>query len=148
MVKVLLYSGLRVSELLSLSKDSIVKVRGRAVLRVLGKGGKERFIPLPKELAEELSEYSRNLEEKERLFPLSYSGVRYILRRISRECGVKLHPHKLRHTFATMLVDAGVDIRVIQAFLGHASPSTSARYAKVRDDVMFSVVEKIFGTPP
>lgn len=143
MVKTILQCGLRISELLSLTKENIVDYRGRKVLRVVGKGGKERFIPLTEEFSGELLSYAQNCKT-ERLFPLSYQGAKYIFNRIKEKTGVDLHPHKLRHTFATILVDRGIDIRVIQAFLGHASPNTSARYAKVRDDLMFKVVDSVF----
>ncbi len=143
MVKTILQCGLRISELLSLTKESVVEYRGRNVLRVIGKGGKERFIPLTREFADELVRYADSIETK-RLFPLTYQGAKYVFDRIKEESGVNIHPHKLRHTFATILVDRGVDIRIIQAFLGHASPNTSARYAKVRDDLMFRVVDKVF----
>ncbi len=142
MVKTILYCGLRISELLSLTKESITEHKGRKVLRVVGKGNKERFVPMPRELEEELTEYAQNC--KDRLFPLSYQGAKYIFNKLKEETGIEVHPHKLRHTFATFLVDKGVDIRVIQAFLGHASPNTSARYAKVRDDLMFKVINEIF----
>ena len=145
MVKTILYCGLRISELLSLTKESLVKVKGRKVLRVIGKGDKERFIPLPEKFSKELEDYIKELK-CEFLFPLTYQGAKYIFNKIQQKSGVKLHPHKLRHTFATILVDKGVDIRVIQAFLGHASPNTTARYAKVRDDVMFKVTEEVFGS--
>ena len=142
MVKTILYCGLRISELLSLRKDNLKVYRGKLVLQVIGKGNKERFIPVPQKLAEELSTYAEKC--KDRLFPISYQGAKYVFNKIREKTGVNVHPHKLRHTFATILVDKGVDIRVIQAFLGHASPNTSARYAKVRDDVMFKVVEEVF----
>jgi len=145
MVKTILYCGLRISELLSLKKTDILKVKGRKVLRVIGKGGKERFIPLPGKFARELETYAKSVNT-EKLFPITYQGAKYIFNKIAEKTGVKLHPHKLRHTFATVLVDKGVDIRVIQAFLGHASPNTTARYAKVRDDVMFKVAEQVFGS--
>ncbi len=141
-VKLMLYCGLRVSELLNLRKGDILENGGRSAIRVLGKGGKERFIPISPALSREISEYANSLSS-ERLFPLSYQGVRFIFEQISRLTGIKLHPHKLRHTFATMLVDRGVDIRVIQEFLGHSSPTTTARYAKVRQEVMFRVAEEI-----
>jgi len=143
LVKTILYSGLRISELLSLTKESLIPHKGRLLIRVVGKGNKERFIPLPPSFARELQDYSGKVEG-ERLFPLGYQGVRHIFKRLSERTGLKLHPHKLRHTFATILVDSGVDIRVIQEFLGHASPNTSARYAKVRSEVMFKVVESVF----
>ena len=142
-VKTILYCGLRISELLSLKKSDILRVKGHKVLRVIGKGGKERFIPLPSKFAKELETYANSID-KDSLFPLTYQGAKYIFNKIAEKTGIKLHPHKLRHTFATILVDKGVDIRVIQAFLGHASPNTTARYAKVRDDVMFKVIEKVF----
>ncbi|WP_457681576.1 tyrosine-type recombinase/integrase [Thermovibrio sp.] len=144
MVKTILYCGLRISELLSLTKSSIVKHKERFVLKVIGKGNKERFIPLNSELSRELLEYAKNFGKEERLFPLTYQGAKYVFNRIKEATGVSVHPHKLRHTFATILVEKGVDIRVIQAFLGHASPNTSARYAKVRDEVMFKVVDEAF----
>ncbi|WP_456342324.1 tyrosine-type recombinase/integrase [Thermovibrio sp.] len=144
MVKTILYCGLRISELLSLTPSNIASHRGRFVLRVVGKGNKERFIPLNSSLARELLSYAEKFKPDERLFPLSYQGAKYVFNRIKERSGVNLHPHKLRHTFATFLVEKGVDIRVIQAFLGHASPNTSARYAKVRDEVMFKVVDEAF----
>ncbi len=144
MVKTILYCGLRISELLSLTPSDIVQHKGKYVLRVIGKGNKERFIPLNSSLARELINYAENFKPMDRLFPLSYQGAKYIFNKIKEESSVNLHPHKLRHTFATFLVEKGVDIRVIQAFLGHASPNTSARYAKVRDEVMFKVVEEVF----
>jgi len=143
MAKLMLYCGLRISELLALRKKDIVENKGKAVLRVVGKGNKERFIPLPSKLLKELQNYLEGINS-ERLFPLTYPGAKFVFDQISKATGIKLHPHKLRHTFATILVDKGVDIRVIQEFLGHASPNTTARYAKVRQDVMFSVVESVF----
>ena len=143
--KTILYCGLRVSELLSLTKESLMKVKGRTVLRVVGKGGKERFIPLSSSFSEELLNYAEKVKG-DRLFPLKYQGVRHVFQKVKEKSGVPIHPHKLRHTFATTLVDEGVDIRVIQAFLGHASPNTSARYAKVRDEVMYRVVDKVFNS--
>ncbi|WP_457567584.1 tyrosine-type recombinase/integrase [Desulfurobacterium sp.] len=144
MIKTILFCGLRISELLSLKKSDIVSAKGRKVLRVIGKGGKERFIPLPADFAAELESYASSLN-CDRLFSLTYQGAKYIFNKIAESTGVKLHPHKLRHTFATILVDRGVDIRVIQAFLGHASPNTTARYAKVRDEVMFKIADEVFG---
>lgn len=142
MVKTILYCGLRISELLSLKRDNLKTYKGKLVLQVIGKGNKERFIPVPPKLAEELMAYASSCED--RLFPISYQGAKYIFNKIKEKTGINVHPHKLRHTFATILVDRGVDIRVIQAFLGHASPNTSARYAKVRNELMLKVAEEVF----
>jgi len=99
MVKTILYCGLRISELLSLTPANIVHYKGRYVLRVIGKGNKERFIPLKSSLARELLEYSKDLSPGDRLFPLSYQGAKYIFNKIKEKSSLNLHPHKLRHTF-------------------------------------------------
>jgi integrase/recombinase XerD len=142
-VKLMTFCGLRVSELLKLKKEDIVDFQGKKLLRVQGKGGKERFVPLPEWLYEELERYAEMFSE--RLFPLTYHGIRYVVHSIGKSVGVHLHPHKLRHTYATMLVERGIDIRVIQELLGHSSPSVSARYAKVNSSVVLKAIEEAFG---
>jgi len=143
LVKIPLFCGLRISELLSLKREDIVIYKDRWLLRVLGKGGKERFVPLQEELAQEILSYSKDKEDGERLFPLTYQGARYVYQKVREKSGVDFHPHKLRHTFATFLVERGVDIRVIQALLGHSSPTITTRYAKVRDELLFKAVESL-----
>jgi integrase/recombinase XerC len=138
----LLYgTGLRVGELVSL------KVRDfdpqRRELRVRGKGGKERVVPVPGEAFQSLEDY---LEPRKRpgllaepLFlnhrggPLTDRGVRKVLRRRLLESGVARHatPHSLRHSYATHLLDAEVDLRSIQELLGHSRLHTTQRYTHV-----------------
>ncbi|MDR2028212.1 MAG: tyrosine-type recombinase/integrase [Treponema sp.] len=137
-------AGLRISELASLSMETLdPRLTGG---RVLGKGNKERYVFFSDEAREALGAYmparqSRIMGENptDRLFvsrrggPLSVPGIRWIIRQYAERSGLhkNVHPHALRHSFATHLVNAGCDIRVIQELLGHASLSTTQRYAHV-----------------
>jgi integrase/recombinase XerC len=140
-----LYSaGLRVSELAGLSLGALDGDLGGG--RVMGKGGKERHALFSDEGKEAIAAYlpSRQARIKaerptDRLFvnrrggPLSVAGIRWIIARYSGRSGLQknVHPHSLRHSFATHLVNAGCDVRIVQEILGHASLSTTQRYAHV-----------------
>ena len=136
----MLYCGLRAGEVLALEATD-VDVGGRW-LRVWGKGAKERRVPLDAEVGGLLQTYllaERPETTVSRLFvvakgptrgqPLSPAGLRTIFRYHRQQAGVPGgHPHALRHTFGTALAEAGVDLAVMQALLGHAHPDTVARY--------------------
>ena len=137
-------AGLRISELVGLSLKSLDRDLGGG--RVMGKGGKERHILFSDEAREAIAAYlpARAARVKadhptDRLFvnrrggPVSVSGVRWIIARYSGRSGLRknVHPHALRHSFATHLVNAGCDVRIVQELLGHASLSTTQRYAHV-----------------
>ncbi|GHV61554.1 tyrosine recombinase XerC [Spirochaetia bacterium] len=137
-------AGLRISELVSLSLDKIDPDIGGA--RVLGKGDKERYVFFSDEAREALAIYlgERKLKIKgehptEKLFinrkggPISVPGVRWIIAKYAERSGLgkNIHPHSLRHSFATHLVNSGCDVRVVQELLGHASLSTTQRYTHV-----------------
>ena len=140
-------TGLRVSELSGLDLED-VDFRERLV-RVLGKGGKERIVPYGEPAARALAEYLPGRaalrargdggDEEEPLFVnhrggrLTARSVARILKRRLREAGLpeKISPHALRHTFATHLLSAGADLRSIQELLGHASLSTTQKYTHV-----------------
>lgn len=138
----LLYgTGLRVSEATGLDWRDVD--RERREVRVLGKGGKERVVPIPKEARRSLADY-RELRERpgilaEPVFTnargarLSARGVRKILRRRLLELGFppSATPHTLRHSYATHLLDADVDLRSIQELLGHERLATTQRYTHV-----------------
>lgn len=158
MVEVLYGSGLRVSELCSLDLDSIDLDSGS--VRVRGKGGKERLVPLGRKAVEALESHLRQREavvvvknkmaHPEALF-LNRSGgrlsVRSVQRMVSRR-GIHVatretvHPHALRHSCATHMLDGGADLRVIQELLGHASLSTTQRYTHVSIDGLMEVYDK------
>jgi integrase/recombinase XerC len=137
----LLYgSGLRVSEALSLTVDDVRADRG--FVRVRGKGGKDRLAPLSEAARLRLRDYLRERprlnvqQERQELFlgvrggALSRREACRIIERLSLEAGVNqgVHPHTLRHSFASHLLQAGADLRSVQEMLGHARLSTTERY--------------------
>lgn len=145
MFEVLYASGLRVSELVSLTVTD-VNIR-QGVVRVMGKGGKERLVPLGEEAISWLVRFMRegrneflkkNLAE-DVVFP-SNQGRRmtrqtfwYRIKEHARTAGIKrkLSPHTLRHAFATHLLNHGADLRVVQLLLGHSDLSTTQIYTHV-----------------
>ena len=148
----LYYSGMRAAELVGLEVQSI-SLRER-VVRVLGKGNKERLIPfttecqsvikyyLDKERPKLLRKVPKNFETA--LFlnakgkRLTTRGLEYILDSIEEKTGtfVGLHPHILRHSFATHLLENGADLRVIQELLGHESINATQVYTHVTEEAM------------
>jgi integrase/recombinase XerC len=146
-LELLASSGLRVSELCSLTLQDI-DMRNR-MMRILGKGGKERLVPFNPSAQASLSAYLDNLrprllsrhpdEAKSFVFlsklgqPLTNRGVEFILRNVEKktQIALDLHPHKLRHSFATNLLENGADLRTIQELLGHASINTTQIYTHV-----------------
>jgi integrase/recombinase XerD len=143
----LLYgAGLRVSEAVSLDRQS-VDLENRLV-RCVGKGNKERVVPIGREAADALRRYlSRGrpfLERRNRqeLFlnanggALTRAGVFLILRKLADKAGLepeRIHPHLLRHSFATHLLEGGADLRAVQEMLGHADLATTELYTHVSD---------------
>lgn len=137
----LLYgSGLRVSEALSLTVDDVRADRG--FVRVRGKGSKDRLAPLSEASRLRLRDY---LAERDRLHPdasdltlflgarggaLSRREALRIIERLAASAGLNqgVHPHTLRHSFATHMLEAGADLRSVQEMLGHAKLSTTERY--------------------
>jgi integrase/recombinase XerC len=148
----LLYSsGLRVSELVGLNLDQLNSDLG--IVRVMGKGRKERIVPVGAKALEALRDY---LEERsvsrgeDPIFMNSLGGrlttrsVGRLIKKYTRYSGIfrKVSPHSLRHTFATHLLDAGADIREIQEMLGHSSLSTTQRYTHVSMGRLMEVYDK------
>jgi integrase/recombinase XerD len=130
-------TGLRISEALHLTAAGIDS--SRMVVRVLGKGQKERLVPLSPKLLEELRAYWRQTRPKQGMFPgkdshqpLSVTTVQKACKRACRVAGLpRITPHTLRHCHATHLLEAGVDTRTIQALLGHHRIGTTALYTHV-----------------
>jgi len=148
----LLYSsGLRVSELVGLNTNQVELDLG--IVKVMGKGRKERIVPVGMKAIEVLKAY---LEERgmlmgdEPIFVNSLGGrltarsVGRLIKKYSRHSGIfrKVSPHSLRHTFATHLLDAGADIREIQEMLGHSSLSTTQRYTHVSMGKLMEVYDR------
>jgi integrase/recombinase XerD len=137
-------AGTRVSELINVKQSDLLADQG--VVRLFGKGGKERIVPLGKQAAEWACKYQqevRTLLAKEgardflflnwRGKPLTRMGVWKLLRQYTRKAGIKKHvsPHTFRHSFATHLLEGGADLRAVQEMLGHADISTTQIYTHV-----------------
>jgi integrase/recombinase XerC len=135
----LLYaSGLRVSELTALDLDAVDAAA--MTVRVLGKGNKERVVPFGREAASKLEAYlGERASARGPVFlnargaRLSARSVRDIVKRAARAAGIerRVSPHTLRHSFATHLLDAGADLRMVQELLGHSRLTTTQRYTHV-----------------
>jgi integrase/recombinase XerC len=155
----LLYGGgLRVGEACGLDVRDLDLRRGE--VRVWGKGDKERVVPLPAAARAALADYldlrRRPGVLSEPLFPalraprgqvprrLDPRDVRRILRTRARQAGLpdRVHPHRLRHSYATHLLDMGADLREIQELLGHASLSTTQRYTAVSAERLMEVYDR------
>lgn len=148
-------TGIRVSEAAGLDVSSINSDQG--VLRVYGKGGKERLVPVGSQALSAIDRYRRKLFAEKgipmnrgalflnnrdgRLTPRSMNRV---LKKIAAACGlsVPLSPHALRHSFATHMLDAGADLRVVQELLGHKSLSTTQKYTHLTIDKLMEVYDR------
>lgn len=157
-LEVLYSCGIRVSELTGLNLSSVDY--NQRVIRVLGKGNKERIVPVGKKAVKALREYiesTRSLREKKQanlrdspLFinfrgeRLSARGVEKIVKKYGRqgELAREITPHSLRHTFATHLLDGGADLRSVQEILGHVSLSTTQKYTHVSLDRLMEVYDR------
>jgi integrase/recombinase XerC len=145
------YSGLRVSEVAGLT--SLMIDRSRRFLRVLGKGSKERIVPLRPSTQGLMDQYVKQirpqlLQQKtadtntsyvflnQSGTPLTPRGIQFLLAKMTRMQGTHLHPHQLRHAFATQLLDQGADLRMIQELLGHQSIQTTQIYTHVSTEAM------------
>jgi integrase/recombinase XerC len=157
LVELLYGAGLRVGELTGLDVRDLDLHRGD--VRVSGKGGKERVVPLPEAAREAMERY---LEQRrapgllaQPLFTalrrrrdgprrLGVRDVRRILRARARKAGVtdRVHPHRMRHSYATHLLDMGADLREIQELLGHASLSTTEKYTAVSAERLMEVYDQ------
>ena len=142
-------AGLRISELVGLSVKNMESDLGGA--RIIGKGDKERQVFFSDEAREALAVYlplrlervkkagDKGADPLGRVFinrkgaPISVPGVRWIITQYADRSGLQknIHPHALRHSFATHLVNSGCNVRVVQELLGHASISTTQRYTHV-----------------
>jgi integrase/recombinase XerC len=149
-LEILYGSGLRVAELCGLRPGDIDLDRGR--LTVWGKGSKQRIVPLSVPAAEALRAWTgggRALMADEASPPdavfLNQRGHRLsprdVRRILDRRSPTPTHPHALRHTFATHLLDGGADLRAVQELLGHADLTTTQRYTHVSRERLRGVVE-------
>ncbi len=146
LVELLYGAGLRVGEALGLEKGGVDL--DQRLVRTIGKGNKERVVPVGRQAVEALRRYlgrgRPHLDRRHRpeLFlnaqggPLTRAGAFLILRKLAAKAGLepeRVHPHLLRHSFATHLLEGGADLRSVQEMLGHADLATTELYTHVSD---------------
>jgi site-specific recombinase XerD len=145
--------GLRISEAATLEVGA---VNGRhLLLRIIGKGDKERRVPLPQPVLDELRRVWRTHRNARWLFP-NQSGAQPVnqqvlcrtFRAAARSAGItrRVTPHVLRHSYATRLLESGVDTRVVQILLGHVNIATTAVYTHLTEPTcssLRSVLDKL-----
>jgi integrase/recombinase XerC len=162
MLETLYSTGIRVSELAGLDGDH-VDFKGN-IIRVRGKGGHERLVPIGNKALKAIKAYRQQVQldakyiaAKQKLASpddplflnrfytrLSVRSIARILDKLARECGIvfPVSPHAFRHTFATHMLDAGADLRVVQELLGHKSLSTTQKYTHVSMDRLMEAYDK------
>ena len=139
-------TGLRASETIELQTDQLISEL--QLIKVIGKGNKERLVPVGEQALEAINDYLRNARPllmkkpeyaKNRLFlsyrgkPLSRMSLWHIVTGAARDAGISkaIHPHTLRHSFATHLLEGGADLRAVQEMLGHVSILTTEIYTHI-----------------
>jgi integrase/recombinase XerD len=155
MLETLYATGLRVSELVSLKESDVDEFQRH--LSTVGKGSKRRMVPLGDRAAERIGEYkswarpsllhgrsSTALFVTQRGGPMTRQMFWKLITRYARAAGIrkKLSPHKLRHSFATHLVERGADLRAVQAMLGHADIGTTQIYTHVSNKHLVETVRR------
>ncbi len=156
-IETLYATGTRVSELVNLKKRDLI--RSENVIRVFGKGSKERIVPIGDIALEWIERYDSSVRsklEKEKsggndfLF-LNFRGSRLsrisvwrMLQKYARDANIKkqIHPHTLRHTFATHLLEGGADIRAVQEMLGHSDIGTTQIYLHLDRNYLKEVIDR------
>ncbi len=152
MLEILYASGLRVSELVTLKKNSVRQEGGDHFLFIKGKGSKERIVPLGSKAVSALATYLENEKPQNWLFPsgrgeqnshLTRQRFGQMLKELAVSCGIdrkKISPHVLRHSFASHLLENGADLRLVQELLGHEQIATTQIYTHVQSKKLQQLV--------
>jgi integrase/recombinase XerD len=141
MLRLMLNAGLRSSEVLNLKVRDVDWMSGKLMVRQ-GKGKKDRALWLNEEDLEILRKWRERKPESPRLFttlkgdPINARYLRALVERLAKKAGLekRVHPHTLRHTFATDLYKSTKDLRLVQKALGHANIQTTTIYTHIIDD--------------
>ncbi len=155
MMEFLYGTGMRVSELISICPSDLLENDG--IVRVFGKGNKERIVPVNKTALKYVSEYRIKVREsllkkgksRDRLFlnlkgaPLSRVAVWLILKQYVKQASIdkNVSPHTFRHSFATHLLEGGADLRAVQEMLGHANIATTQIYTHVDREYLRDIIQ-------
>ena len=160
-VLAMVFGGLRAAEVRSLHLADVDM--GLSRVRVVGKGGRERSVPVDRAFFSECAAYVRNerptgcttpecfvvLRGPTSGAPLSEDGLRKVFRtHRARSGAIRVRPHRLRHTYGTEFATAGMDLLVLRELMGHASPETTARYVHLSADTLaaeFAAAREVIG---
>jgi integrase/recombinase XerD len=143
-MQMLYSSGLRVSELVNLKKQDLDFNENIGWVRA-GKGKKDRMFILSKKLSNKLKKFLEKHDDWIYIFsksnPLTTRNIQKIIKKTAHKAGIdkSVHPHTLRHSFATHLLDSGVDLRKIQTLLGHSSIATTQIYTHISSEQIKSI---------
>lgn len=156
LVLMMLYgSGLRVSELVSLKLDDLYFEE--EFIKVLGKGNKERLVPLSNKTAKQIKQYlqyyynefqtqqtGNNLIINQRGNPISRIYIFKVIKKLAEKAQLSksISPHTLRHSFATVMIEAGADLRAVQQMLGHENLTTTEIYTHLDKSYLKTVIEE------
>ena len=153
-IKLLIVTGLRISELTNVKVRDVSPDGGQILVR--GKGSKERIVFVPnRELQEEFQRYCQLCSEHGSMTSplflntagrrLRAATFRKRLRALSKRLGIEPHltPHRFRHSAATLLIEEGIDIRMVQALLGHANLKTTEIYVRVSNHALKRALERV-----
>jgi integrase/recombinase XerC len=152
-----LYScGIRVSELAGMNMSDL-DFAG-SLIRVAGKGGKDRIVPIGQKALQAIKQYREQLQREYGICSevngpvflnknngrLTTRSIGRILKKLVDDCGLisPVSPHALRHSFATHMLDAGADLRIVQELLGHQSLSTTQKYTHVSIDRLMETYDR------
>lgn len=148
-IEMLYSTGMRVSELVALNEGDIDLIGNIAKLE--GKGKKERIVPLGQKASESLQQYLDVKKKKTAAVFLNKNGTRLTARGVrniinkhiqKKAIQQKVHPHMLRHSFATHMLDRGADLRSVQELLGHVNLSTTQIYTHLTTDKLKNIYNK------
>jgi len=151
LLTVLFSTGLRISEALALEWTAFEE-QGRATMElpIIGKGGWQRVIFFSPEALKSIREYLKtrdDLLDEQRLFPITSRAAQIMIKRRAGRAGMgdkHITPHTLRHSLATDLLRRGVDVRVVQEFLGHRSIASTQIYTHVTNTQLKNIHTKLY----
>ena len=157
MLEVMYACGLRISELLSIEKKNLSIEKG--VIRIFGKGAKERYVPVSEFAMDYLIKYINEVRNRSKFRDSKYIFINekgnkltrqyfwQVIKKYAQEAGIieNVTPHTLRHCFATHLLENGAELRAVQEMLGHASINTTQIYTHVSSKRIRSAYDMLFG---
>lgn len=147
LLQTIYYLGCRVNEAINIKKPDVRFKEGIVILRAeTTKRKKERQQPIPNKFSKPLLQYCSMIGDDAILFPITKQRVWQIIKDYTKEAGIQknVHPHTLRHTYATRIYEEKKDIRLVQELLGHENPSTTAIYMHLDSKAKKKGVDGVF----